>query len=394
MNSRTFGLIVLVCLAVVGAQVAGGLLYLGGALVHEVAIQPADDKAPIVMMERGGVINQFVEEVAVGGGAPRAQACTREELQAARGDVPAASDCTVSGPYTHNNLSVFLVHGPDTMQGQRLMTLQAALGHNLALVHAGAIAVDNRADVPVFIQAGDIIKGGTQDRVLPYDYLVPVGRSRMPLNVFCVEAGRCAPRPGELSASFESSTEQLPTRQLQLAARYRHSQQAVWNAVSQLQEALERNVGGSVQAQLSPTSLQLTLETRSVQHAVASYVNAVGPQTAGKDDTIGVVCAINGQIQHADIYASSSLFRDLWPKLLKADAVAALAARTGSKVSDAPGVEAVEKFLARSDKGQQCRRVQHDGTVVLQQESDRAILFDTCDPTRQNVVIHRSILVK
>ena len=39
MNSRTIGLVVLVCVGVVGAQVAAGLLYLGGAFVQEAVFQ-------------------------------------------------------------------------------------------------------------------------------------------------------------------------------------------------------------------------------------------------------------------------------------------------------------------------------------------------------------------
>jgi hypothetical protein len=394
MNSRTLGLIVLVCLAVIGVQVAGGLLYLGGALVNEVAIQPQHEAPFAVVGGGGGFVNQFVDEVAVGPGAPRAENCTPTDLKAVRGPVAAARECTVSGPYTHNNLSIFLVHGPDKLEGQRLITLQEALGENLAVVHAGAIAIDNHANVPVFIHAGDIVKGGTQDRVLPYDYLVPVGKSRMPLNVFCVESGRSFPRGQELSTAFGSATEQLPTRQLHLAARYRHSQAAVWQGVSELQNALQRNLGGSVQALASRTSLQLTLETDRVQQAVEAYINEVGPQTVGKEDAIGVVTAVNGKIEHAEIYGSASLFRDLLPKLLKADAVAALAERTAGKVAEAPSIESVETFLARGEKGDQCRRIQHDGTLVLQQETERAVVFDTCDPARKNIVIHRSYLVK
>ena len=37
-----------------------------------------------------------------------------------------------------------------------------------------------------------------------------------------------------------------------------------------------------------------------------------------KQDVIGVAVALGDQIQSADIYASSALFRELWPKLVKA----------------------------------------------------------------------------
>ncbi len=187
MNARTVGVVALVCGAVIAAQVAAGLLFMGGAMLHE-AVQPQADGQ--VAIAPAPLINNLIFDGG-GFGEARGQACTHDELQAARGPVARVRECKISGPYTHANLSVFLVHGPDKLAGQPVMPLQAALEQNLAVVHEGALSVDNRANVPLFIQAGDIIKGGTQDRVLPYDYLVPVGTNRLPLTVFCVEAGRC-----------------------------------------------------------------------------------------------------------------------------------------------------------------------------------------------------------
>ncbi len=374
------------------AQLAAGLLFFGGAVLNDVVVQPARQAefAP------GGFLNNLavVDELQGLQGPPRGQACTREELQAARGPVVAAKECTFSGPFTHQNLSIVLIHGPEAVAGQRVMPLQAALEQNLAVVHEGALAIDNRADMPLFIQAGDIIKGGTQDRVLPYDYLVPVGTNRLPLNVFCVEAGRSFPRGQEISTSFQSSTEQLPGNKLHLAARHRHNQAEVWEGVRQIQLALARNVGGSVQSPQSQTSLQLTLESDRVQQAIQSYVDELAPRTVGENDVIGVAVAVNGRLQSAEVYASSGLFMELWPKLLKANAIAALAERQPGAAAAPPTVEAVQQFLAVSDKGGNCRKAQSQATLVLQQETDRVVLFESCDPARQNVVLHRSFLAR
>ena len=40
---------------------------------------------------------------------------------------------------------------------------------------------------------------------------------------------------------------------------------------------------------------------------------------------IGYVFAINGKVNSADIYGSNVLFKKLWPKLLKANAIEAIA---------------------------------------------------------------------
>jgi len=139
--------------------------------------------------------------------------------------------------------------------------------------------------------------------------------------------------------------------------------------------------------------LQLTLESDRLHEAIQSYVDQLGPRTVGAQEVIGIAVSVNGRLQSAEIYGSSGLFMELWPKLLRANAIAALAERQAAH-GTAPTVDEVQRFVSGAEKGSQCRRTQTEGTVILQQESDRAVLFETCDPVQQNVVLHRSILAK
>jgi hypothetical protein len=384
MKSRTMVLLVLAGVALLGLHAAFALFTM------DVLPTP-----PAAVKNFGGAVLNAPAEV-FGGGPVAAPAEPRapEQLQEERGPAVPVSEYAVTGPFTHGNLSVFLIHGPDTVKGQPILTLQAALEQNQVTVREGAIAINNRAGVPVFIQAGDIIKGGNQDRVLPYDYLVPTGTSNLPLNVFCVEAGRSFPRGQELSTAFHSATEQLPGKRLHLAARYKHSQGEVWAGVQQIQAALAKNVGGTVQSPQSRSSLQLTLENDRLRNALQNTFETLAPLPAGKEGVIGTAVAINGQLQSAEIYGSSSLFLDLWPKLIRASAVAALAEQQPAPDLPVPTLEAARKFLADAAAGTECSRTKNHGTLVLRQESAGLLLFDTCDPAHQNLVLHRSILAK
>jgi hypothetical protein len=326
--------------------------------------------------------------------APRGTPVTPEALQAERGPVVPVRDYALSGPFTHENLAVYFIHGPDTMKGQRVLSLQEALDRNLAVVREGFLTVENRSDAPVFIQAGDIVKGGNQDRVLPSDQLIPPLSQGQPVTTFCVEAGRSGPRGHELSASFQTATEQLPGKRLNLAARYRRSQTEVWDGVRQMQLTLNRRLGGSVQAPQSATSLQLTLESLRVQQGVEAYLNELAPLPEGKANVIGMAVAVNGQIQCAEVYGSSALFRSLWRKLLKANAVAALLEKQAGAEVVTPSQKAVQRFLTETEAGQSCQREQACRTLVLRRDAGASLLFDTCDPDRQNLVVHRSFLAK
>ncbi len=319
-----------------------------------------------------------------------------EELPKVRGLVTPVEKLTLSGPHTHANLTIFLVRGQDTLKDQNILTLQEGLEQGLAVVHdRGRLLIDNRADAPLFIQAGDIVKGGSQDRTLPFDMLVSARTNQLPIAAFCVESGRSVPRANELGTSFQSSTEQLPGRKFRLATISGPdiAQGQVWSNVAALQANLARNVGGSVQVPRQETSLQLTLEHPRVQDAVRKYVADLGQIVDNKDDAIGYVVVVNGKIQSADVYASSSLFQKLWPKLLKAGAVEALAERQPGAAANAPSAETVQAFLAAAEKGS-TSRLQTNRGLVIRHDTPQHLLFDTCDSARENLVLHRSYLAK
>src|SRR5687767_14143291 len=108
----------------------------------------------------------------------------------------------VSGPFTHANLTVFLLHGPDILAGQEFPTLQEAMEQKKAVMHetsqVNELSVENLADdATLFLQAGDIVKGGKQDRAIAFDLLVPPKSGKLPIASFCVEAGRWRQRGGE-----------------------------------------------------------------------------------------------------------------------------------------------------------------------------------------------------
>ncbi len=73
----------------------------------------------------------------------------------------------ISGPFTHENLTVFLIHGEDRIKNKDFLTLQEALKKKKVVVHetqqVNELAIENVSKTEeVFVQAGDIVKGGQQ----------------------------------------------------------------------------------------------------------------------------------------------------------------------------------------------------------------------------------------
>jgi hypothetical protein len=304
----------------------------------------------------------------------------------------------LSGPYTHENLTVFLIHGDDQVKDKNFLTLDEALQQKKVVVHetknVNQLSVENVSDKDeVFIQAGDIVKGGQQDRVLAFDLVVPPKSGKVAINSFCVEAGRWTKRGKEDVQRFNSCPDQLATKDLKLAARKAMSQREVWDNVAKAQAKLAENAGAPVKAAASETSLQLTLEHKKVLESIDGYIKKLTPAVADQKDVIGYAFAVNGQLNSADVYASSALFMKLWPKLVKATAVEAFHELKKDKKFEAVKGDAVLAFLADPEKGKKSQKDIDKRLSQVLKETEKNVLFETCDKANGQC-LRRSYIAK
>jgi hypothetical protein len=306
-------------------------------------------------------------------------------VAAARGGEPQAGDYRISGPYTQDNLTVFLIHGKDAIPGKQYLTLAEALEQKKVVVHetkeVNQLTVENLSgDADVYLEAGDIVKGGQQDRVLITDMILQPKSGKAPIPCCCVEASRWTKRGTEDATKFEASPGKAAGKEIQLAAQQSRNQAMVWKKVAEAQMRLGRNLGQSVQAGASPTSLQLSQEDKKLLETVERYVKELGKAPEGKTDVIGYAAAINGKVESADVYGSAALFAKLWPRLLRASAIEAVAAlQPGKKVEPATAA-AVTAMLADADKGNKKEEKDVGGRVHLTtRESEKNVLFETRD---------------
>ncbi|HKQ73451.1 MAG TPA: DUF6569 family protein [Blastocatellia bacterium] len=350
-----------------------------------------------------------------------------------------AANYTVSGPYTHQNLTVFLLHGSDQGQEKTPLTLQEAMDRKLVVVHetgdVNNLAVENLSDEEVYIQSGDIVKGGKQDRTLALDLIVPPKSGKISIASFCVEQGRWRERGGEAVAAFGSSEKALNSKELKIAAKHAASQQEVWDKVAKSQAKLSAGVvaadaapaganpisvaqtqaagadGGnaminqnrsrgdnpqafSVASSASSSSLQLALENEHLKQAVDEYVKKLSPIIEGKNDVIGYVFAINGQINSADVYSSHNLFKKLWPKMVESSGAEAVGEFEKGKTYDQVKADAVKTFLLDAESGKATEKEVTSRVTSVKRESDKNLFFETRDRSRSKTWLHRNYLAK
>ena len=304
----------------------------------------------------------------------------------------------ISEPVSFKNLSIFLIHGKDENAKGNILTLQEAMERNLFVVYetsdVNELEVENLSkEFDVFIQSGDIVKGGKQDRILAVSIIIPARSGRVSIESFCVESGRWTKRGNEDSSKFKSSNDRIVTKELKLAANSARSQQEVWDKVSDAQTRLSKNVGGRVNAPESESSLQLSLENREVTTSIDEYVKRLSGIVDGKSDVIGYAFAINGKINSADIYVSNALFKKLWTKMLKAAATEAVAESRGVRLAEPVKAEAVSGFIDDAEKATASEKSVGSGAKLVTREDKDNVMFEARDE-KSKLIVHRSYVKK
>ena len=340
----------------------------------------------------------------------RASAVKASSRSALRSATEAPDGYRLSEPIVHGNLAIYFVHGT-SRGGPVPLTLQEALARKIVEVRetgkVNELEIENTGDDEIFIQGGDIVKGGKQDRVLSVSLLVPPHSGRLPVEAYCVEAGRWSPRGAEDAQRFSSADTRLPSRRakLELAGAVTGGnaaasggvgarQQQIWQNVARIQGKLSENIGAPVAAPRSQTSLQLSLENGSLAREQAEYLKALEPRGSEASDIVGYVFAVNGKVNSADIYSSNALFRKLWPTLLRASVTEAIGERDAA-ADPAPARAAVSDFMT-SLNGQRTVESAAGKAATVRKRANAAAVFTETRPAAAapSAWVHRNFLAR
>jgi len=331
----------------------------------------------------------------------------------------------VEGPYISGNLAVYLISGPNLLGDKKYLTLSEGLEHKTVIVRdkrdVNELTVENQSDQDLFVQAEEIVKGGQQDRTLGQDMVLSAHSGEIPIPANCVEPGRWTQRGNENANSFDASPNFLSSKALK-ESNYNGDQQAVWANAHTAQRQLAANTPGlDVAATTSPSSLELTLEDKSVTTATATYEKDLAASLQPSQNAIGFMFAINGKLNSGDAYASPDLFNKMYPKLLHAAAIEALSERqpnSQGRLYDVPKAEVVGQMIEAVDaaKGEALtldatemeREINQQANlkspviastggnraVIVKKQSDQMDLFETLDSQTAVAFLHRAYLTK
>jgi hypothetical protein len=273
----------------------------------------------------------------------------------------------VLAPITSGNLTVFPVAASHTHDTSRFLTLDEGVragsvvvtesGNVQGLVRgphpvrrSGGAEVNklvllNNSNRPLLLLAGEIVTGGKQDRIIGEDRIIPANSGPVDLSVFCVEPGRWV----EKSDKFGYMGAQMAAPSVRRPAVAAKSQQEVWDNVGRSNAKIAAQMDSATRAEVSSTSSYAgVMENRAVKSKIADVAAPMERnydamfRELRKQNAVGVVVAVNGRIIWADLFASTDLLQDYWPKLIRSYAAEAVttAARGG-----VPEVSAAQAYI-------------------------------------------------
>jgi hypothetical protein len=251
----------------------------------------------------------------------------------------------VSGPFVHENVSVFLIHADKQADGD-FITLDEGLKNGSVKVteqeqeRVNELRIDNQSDYPLFLQEGERVQGGKQDRTVVASMVVPPKSGPMPLPAMCIEQGRWALRDG--SARFAvTENAALAPREVRMAAKVNKSQAKVWEKVAENKAGANAWLGASY----ANSSLNETFDSPEVKKLSDACAEALKGVLEENGDAVGVAIAVNGKIEEVNIYPNHRLLAKLYPRLLQSYALQAAVEKDKGQNAKTLDCEAVTAFM-------------------------------------------------
>ena len=253
--------------------------------------------------------------------------------------------CRIRGPFTHQNLTVFFL-GSDRQDPTDFLTLDEGLKSELVKIteqeqeRVGALHIENQSDRPLYLQEGERLQGGKQDRVITTSMVVPPRSGKTSVTTLCVEHDRWVVGNKGREFGFTVNTALAP-KGVRGAAKVEGSQGAVWNCV----KVQKGSAASKLKTTNASSSVNEMLDAPQVRAISEEYTRALGSvlnDPAGRD-IVGVAIVVNGQIEEVNVYPNRALFEKLYPRLIQSYALQATLLK--DERAETPSAAAVATFL-------------------------------------------------
>ncbi len=297
-----------------------------------------------------------------------------EETAAEQAETPEqaakAPDLThyrLSGPYAHKNLAVYLIH-TDNRDDREFLTLNEGLKSGLVKVtemeneQVSSLLVENLSDKPLFLQEGDRVTGGKQDRTIYSSLAIAAKSGPQRIPSFCIEPSRWS--GGKVF--MHNANPGYASNSVRQAAKLSMNQGLVWERVGMTKQRLSRVLGTGNDT----TSLNEAIDSKKIVEATKDFQMQLGKLLDEHKDAVGFAFAVNGEILEVNAFPGNRLAARIFPRLVETygvDAVVAAVVDKQAVKNKAPAKDKVLAFMKTSvkKKAERNERINDDNQLVI-----------------------------
>lgn len=314
-------------------------------------------------------------------------ACTSSNPTPMSGGPVDIGDLQITAPHAHDNLTIVFLRPKQVPPPADYMTLEEAIATGLVTVtekedaQVRRLQIENRGDRPVFIMAGDVLKGGRQDRTIQSSMIIPGKSGKQEIPSLCVERGRWSG-----GKQFGNGFLGACTNRMRYAAR-KGEQSKVWDEVKKQKEMVRRNAGVTLPAETDSINEEVYLP--EVKAKLEDYEKALSGLLEKYPDAVGFAYAVNGKVRSCDLFPHPSILKKLYPKLLRSAAADALAHKGEAAGNATPTAEDWTSLLQEPQK-KESESLMLGNEQIAAEDDERACFTNTYNKQ----VIHRQYLKK
>ncbi len=231
---------------------------------------------------------------------------------------------------TFKNLRIYPVYANDNLHQREkeyghFISLDSALKTEKVVISEKSISgreqddvnklfVENTSQDTVILLAGEVVKGGKQDRTLATDLVLPPGKGKKDIDVFCVEHGRWQEKDQNKQTGkpmeekkFKQSTS-IVKPSVRKNATVMKEQSKVWEKVEEVNQKANNQTTTSAYTSFD--------ENVDYQKQELEYLNFFKSNMPNNDWMIGVVAVSGNKVIGCDIFSTHNMFINAWNKLL------------------------------------------------------------------------------
>lgn len=215
--------------------------------------------------------------------------------------------------------------------------------------------LENTSNDTIMIMAGEVVKGGKQDRVLAQDMVLLPHSGRKDISVFCVEHGRWqySSESQKANNTFYGYSK-VSTMSVRKAAVVEKDQQKVWDNVA---EVTSKNSASSRSG--SYTALDTS---KKYNEELKAYVDFFNAKIKSEGNVIGMVACTGDKVIGCDMFATPDMFKQYFDNLMSSYSTEAISNGSDATASYQTVQTYLDKILTNESK--QESEVEKNGTIL------------------------------